>query len=294
MFRITTRADWDGLVCAALLNIVEDCDRMRFIEPGPFQSGEGEVTPDDIIANLPYRKGCALWFDHHVSNKLEGEDFRGSFWVAPSAARVIYEFYGHDESLAGWDEMIAITDRIDSASLTMDEIASPSGVILISMTVEGKRPQDEPYWRHLIKILIRNDTAALLGDPEIIRRCGEFKSINNAFKEALLKHSRLEGNVLVTDFCGRFTGEPGNRFLPYALFPTCDTWVKLTDHPTDPARAHLSVGHSIFVRTNKVVVGDLMARYGGGGHKGAGTCRPLKDDADRVLKEVVGELQHGS
>jgi oligoribonuclease NrnB/cAMP/cGMP phosphodiesterase (DHH superfamily) len=92
-----------------------------------------------------------MWFDHHLSNRLEGVDFRGSWWIAPSAARVIYEYYGHDEALAGFDELIQITDRVDSATLTMDEIVDPKGIVLISMTVEGKRLQDEPYWLHLIE-----------------------------------------------------------------------------------------------------------------------------------------------
>lgn len=291
MFRITTRADWDGLVCAALLNVVEDCDRTRFIEPGPFQSGEGEVTPDDIIANLPYRKGCAMWFDHHLSNKLEGVEFRGSWWVAPSAARVIYDYYGHDEALAGFDELIQVTDRIDSAQLTAEEVRSPKGLILISMTVEGKRPKDEPYWLKLIDLLKRNDTNRLMNDVEIWRRCEEFQSLNVEWGQAVNLYSDLYDNVLLTDFRRVFHGDHGNRFLPFALFPKCNVWVKVFDHPNDESRVQISVGHSIFNKTCEVPVGELMARFGGGGHKGAGTCRPLKEDAENILKEVMKELR---
>ncbi len=290
MFRITTRADWDGLVCAALLNIVEDCDRVRFIEPGPFQAGEGEVTADDIIANLPYRKGCAIWFDHHLSNKLEGIDFRGSWWIAPSAARVIYEFYGHDESLAGFDELIQITDRIDSAALTAEEIRAPHGIILVSMTVEGKRLQDEPYWLHLIDLLKRNDAQRLLSDEEVVRRGKELTDANQDWAKALTANSHLQGNVLVTDFRNIFHGEHGNRFLPFAIWHECNVWVKVFDHPNDASRVQISVGHSIFNKTCEVPVGELMAKYGGGGHKGAGTCRPVKEEAERVLKEILEVL----
>ncbi len=291
MFRITTRADWDGLVSAALLNIVEDCDRVRFIEPGPFQAGEGEVTPDDIVANLPYRKGCAIWFDHHLSNKLEGVDFRGSWWIAPSAARVIYEYYGHDESLAGFDELIQITDRIDSAALTAEEVRDPQGLILVSMTVEGKRLQDEPYWLKLIDLIKRNETERLMKDEEVARRCKELADANHEWTRALSRYSLLENNVLVTDFRGNFNGEHGNRFLPFAVWPSCNVWVKVFDHPNDPTRVQISVGHSIFNKTCEVPVGELMAKYGGGGHRGAGTCRPLKGEAESVLGEVLVELR---
>ena len=287
MFRITTRADWDGLVCAAVLSVVEDVDRYRFTEPGPFQAGEGEVTTEDLIANLPYRKGCAMWFDHHSSNKLEGVDFRGSWWVAPSAARVIYEYYGHDEALHEFDEMIALTDRIDSATLTPDECTNPKGVILVSWTVEGKRTHEEPYWLRLIELIRRNDFNALVHDPEVKGHCDEFLASNEEFGQALNLYSDLHGNVLVTDFRKVFHGEPGGRFLAFALFPKCDIWVKATDHPNDPTRSHISVGHNIFNRTSKVNVGELLAKYGGGGHLGAGSCRPKKEDADRVLGEIV-------
>lgn len=291
MFRVTTRADWDGLVSAALLSVVEDVDRYRFIQPGPFQNGEGEVTSDDLIANLPYRKGCAMWFDHHISNKTT-DDFRGSFWIAPSAARVIYEYYNHDGSLADYDELVTITDKIDSANLTADEIAVPEGLVLVSMTVEDKRPQDEPYWLHLIKLLIKNNTDNLLNDPQIVQRCNDFLSINDRFAEALRQFSYLDDHVLITDFRGRFNGEPGNRFLAFALYPQSNIWIKATDHPNDPNKAHISVGLSIFNRSSSVNVGELMSRYGGGGHKGAGTCRPNRDEAEKVLRKIISTCKN--
>lgn len=293
MFRVTTRADWDGLVCAALLSVVEDVDRYRFVEPGPFQGGEGDVTPDDIICNLPYRNGCAMWFDHHISNKLEGVDFRGSWWVAPSAARVIYEYYGHDEALHEFDEMIALTDRIDAALLNPDECANPQGIILVSWTVEGKRTHEEPYWLRLIDLIRRNDTRGILADPEVRRRCDDFLSVNEEFGQALNLYSDLHGNVLVTDFRKVFHSEPGGRFLAFTLFPACNIWVKAADLSKDPTRVQISVGHSIFNRTSTVNVGELMAKYGGGGHFGAGTCRPKKEDADRVLGEIVEACKQG-
>jgi len=232
-----------------------------------------------------------MWFDHHLSNRLVAADFRGSWWIAPSAARVIYEYYGHDEALAGFDELVVLTDRIDSAALTVAEVRKPEGIILISMTVEGKRLQDEPYWLHLIDLLKMNDADRLLKDGEVARRCEEFLALNREWGEVLNLYSDMLDNILVTDFRKVFHGEHGNRFLPFALFPKCNVWVKVFDHPNDPARVQISVGHSIFNKTCSVPVGELMARYGGGGHKGAGTCRPLREDADKVMTEVIDALK---
>lgn len=243
------------------------------------------MTSEDIIANLPYRSGCGLWFDHHLSNKVD-VDFSGSWWVAPSAARVIFEYYS-DSDMVEFDELVEVTDRIDSAELTMDEIKAPRGYILVSMTVEGKRPQDEPYWLRLIELLRANDLAVLMADKEVARRCEEFQVVNEEYSRAVRRHSGMDGNVLVTDFRRVWHGEPGNRFLAYTLFPEADIWVKAMGHPIDQERAHIAVGHSPFNRTSTVNVGELLSKYGGGGHKGAGSCRPLKGEADRVLREII-------
>ncbi|MGB5888909.1 MAG: exopolyphosphatase, partial [Thermoanaerobaculia bacterium] len=52
----------------------------------------------------------------------------------------------------------------------------------------------------------------------------------------------------------------------------------------------LTLGHSIINRTCKTDVGELAARYGGGGHRGAGGL-PLKEDPDKTIAEIVAELK---
>lgn len=285
IFRVTTRADWDGLVAAALLSVVEDVDRFRFVEPGSFQAGKLDITAEDLIANLPYREGCAMWFDHHITNQVE-VDFRGSWWVAPSAARVIYDYY-NSESLREYEDQVKVTDRIDSAQLTMEDVQNPKDYILVSMTVDGKRLQDEAYWLRLIELIRKNDLKEMLDDPEVADRCLAYMYNNQEYGQAINLYSDLDANVLVTDFRTVWHGEPGNRFLAYTLFPACNIWVRAMDHPNDQDRTHISVGHSIFNRTSNVHVGELMAKYGGGGHLGAGSCRPFKTDSEQILKEII-------
>ena len=290
IFRVTTRADLDGLVSAALLSLVEDIDRFRFIEPGPFQQGELEITSDDIIANLPYRPGCAMWFDHHLSNETI-EDFRGSWWVAPSAARVIYEYYANG-NLKELEELVTITDRIDSATLTAEEIRDPSGYILISMTIDGRIQEDEPYWLTLVELFKKNDLKATLAHEDVRKRCDNYQEVNAEYGEVLGLYSDLDDNVLVTDFRKRWNGELGNRFLAFTLFPECDIWVRIMDSPNKRNESAISVGRSIFNQISRVNVGELLSRYGGGGHVGAGGCRVSKNEDDRILKEIIEACKH--
>jgi len=276
IYRITTRADFDGLVAAALISRVEDVDCLRFTEPGPFQHGEIEVTSSDIITNLPYRPGCAMWFDHHISNKVDF-DFQGSWWMAPSAARVIFEHY-NSGSLDRYEELVNITDRIDSAALTEAELRDPKGYVLISMTIDGKVRLDELYWHRLINHFRFNDVEKTLADREVNRRCMDYRQLNQEYGEVIEMYSDMIGNILFTDFRNRWNGEQGNRFLAFTLYPSCDVWIKIMDYPHNQTMDLISVGRSIFKDTFNVNIGELLARYGGGGHTGAGGCRVAKED----------------
>jgi hypothetical protein len=43
-------------------------------------------------------------------------------------------------------------------------------------------------------------------------------------------------------------------------------------------------------RSSSADIGALMLSHGGGGHANAGTCQVPHDDADRVVDELVGQL----
>ena len=103
--RLVTRADFDGLVCGSLITAMEEVDSYLFVEPKFVQDGQAEIRPGDVIANLPYRPNCTLWFDHHLTNTDAWQSHAGSskketivpgkggFRIAPSASRVVYEYY---------------------------------------------------------------------------------------------------------------------------------------------------------------------------------------------------------
>ena len=53
-FRLVTRADFDGLVCAALLRHLELIDDIELVHPKDMQDGLVEISDRDITTNLPY------------------------------------------------------------------------------------------------------------------------------------------------------------------------------------------------------------------------------------------------
>ena len=73
-YRLITRSDMDGLVCAVLMKDLGIIDDISFAHPKDMQDGLVEVGPNDITTNLPYVKGVYLAFDHHASEAERVKD----------------------------------------------------------------------------------------------------------------------------------------------------------------------------------------------------------------------------
>ena len=69
-YRLVTRADFDGLVCAVLLKELELIDEIVFVHPKDMQDGKVEITDRDITTNVPFVPSCYLAFDHHSSEAI--------------------------------------------------------------------------------------------------------------------------------------------------------------------------------------------------------------------------------
>ena len=114
-YRLFTRSDFDGLVCAVLLKEKGMIDDIKFVHPKDMQDGKVEITPRDITTNLPYVKGVHLSFDHHSSEVLRaGGQCPDNLIIAPdapSAARVVYDHFGGRKSFPS----IALDMMADSA-----------------------------------------------------------------------------------------------------------------------------------------------------------------------------------
>ena len=170
--RIVTRPDFDGIVCAVLLyDALPVRKPVKWVGPNDIQKGLVDILPGDIIANLPYSAPCILWFDHHYSNQID-TPFNGAFRTAPSAARVVYDYY-RDELGRDYSGLIIETDKIDAADLSLDEVVHPENYpyVLLSMTILPHKKQDEPYWNRLVDLLRTEEISVILMDPAVARRC---------------------------------------------------------------------------------------------------------------------------
>jgi hypothetical protein len=291
---LITRADWDGLVCAVFLTTVESLARIEFAHPRDMQEGNYEVADDAIIANLPYHPRCAMWFDHHLSEEEmatalgASQAFKGKFAIAPSAARLVYEYY-NDPRLAKYAELLVATDKYDSAHLSMSDVLNPQGYIRLAYTMDPRTSLNDINWKdyffHLLGLLKDFPIETVLADPQVAHMLDRIRVEDEAFQKALRDHSRVEGNMVVTDFRGFKDLPAGNRFFVHALYPGTNIAARIFTGKGNVTV--LALGRSIFKRDCKTNIGELLARYGGGGHKGAGTAQLYPGEAEAKLKEIL-------
>ncbi len=288
--RIVTRPDFDGIVCAVLIHEAEEINSpILWVEPGEIQKGKTDIKEGDIMANLPYDSRCSIWFDHHVSNNM-AVDFKGAFKIAPSAAGIVYEYYLKKGKITQrFDELIYETDIIDAADLTEDQVLHPENYpyILLSMTVKNREAGDPPYWNRLVALLREHAIGDVLKDKEVKARCEKVIQDNLDYEEVLRAHTVVDGAISIFDLRSFENVPSGNRFLSYSLFPQTIACIKIRYDYKDKDTVLISIGRSIFNEGSRVNIGKLLARYGGGGHAGAGGCSMDKNAADANIKEII-------
>jgi hypothetical protein len=294
--RLVTRPDLDGLTCAVLLSESETIDSVELLHPQDVTDRRIPIGPSDILANLPYHPACGMWFDNHLltdPKAMPPTDFRGRYGKAPSAARLVYEHYLPDRpALARYDTLVAETDRLDSAQLTMDDVIAPSGYVLVGLTLDPRTGLGSPreYFDLLLPAVRERPVEEVVELPEVRARAARMREQDRAFREALRAHSRLDANVVVTDLRPLDPIPVGNRFLIFTLFPRANVGVRVQWGP-EREKVAVSAGRSIFNRTSRANLGVLMSLHGGGGHAGAGACQLAAATADARIADIVEALK---
>ncbi|MGM0452752.1 MAG: exopolyphosphatase [Thermodesulfobacteriota bacterium] len=301
-YRLLTRSDLDGLICAVLLKYLDMVKTVELIDsPGAMQAGEVEVKSDDIIANLPYVPGASLAFDHHVSETLRSRQNPGHVIDpdAPSAARVVYEYYGGKKRFpASFNELMAAVDKADSGQFSRNEILHPTGWALLNFLVDkrtgieewGKFAIDERQFKsNLIDWILQMPIDEVMALPDVQQRSTIYFAYQQRYKRQLADRAQIYGNIVVLDCRDQEQIYPGNRFVVYALYPQCNISIQIKLEK-DKEKTTFSVGKSIINPTATVNIGKLMLEYGGGGHRAAGACHVDPEEADRVLAEILGRL----
>ena len=300
-YRLVTRSDFDGLVCAVLLKDLELIDEILFVHPKDMQDGKIDITNHDITTNLPYVEGVYLAFDHHLSEQIRvgKHDNHIIYPDAPSAARVVYDYYGGKERFTGISlEMMEAVDKGDSAQFTEEEVLHPHDWVLLNFLMDARtglgrfrqfRISNYSLMMDLIDYCKNHTIDEIIQLPDVKERVDLYFEQEPLLKEQIKKNARVHGSLLVVDFREDEVIHAGNRFLKYALFPECNISIRIM-WGFKKQNTVFAVGKSIFNRTSKTNIGELMLQYGGGGHAAAGTCQVAHEASQRVLEELIEHI----
>ena len=301
-FRLVTRSDFDGLVCAVLLNELELIDDIKFVHPKDMQDGKIEITARDICTNLPYVAAAHLSFDHHLSETIRNTGERKNHIIdpkAPSAARVVYDYYGGKKAFPTiTEEMMDAVDKADSAQFSSDEIINPSGWVLLNYLMDARtglgrfrefRISNYTLMMDLIKYCRNHNIDEILALPDVKERVDLYFDQKQKAGEQIQRCATVHKNLVVLDLRSEETIWAANRFLIYALFPETNISIHVM-WGVQKQNTVFATGKSILDRSSKTNVGELMLQYGGGGHHAAGTCQVENDQAECTLQALITRI----
>lgn len=301
-FRLITRSDFDGLVCAMVLKELDMIDEIKFVHPKDMQDGLIEVCDTDISTNLPYVPGIHLAFDHHESEVTRAGGKKSNHIIipdAPSAARVVYEYYnGKEKCPRITDEIMEAVDKADSAQFTLEEILNPTDWVLLSFLMDARTGlgrfreftiSNYQLMMKLIDYCLDHSIKEVLELPDVKERVDMYFEQQELFKAQIEKVHKIYDDVVVLYLKDEETIYTGNRFMVYAMYPE----TKISVHVMwgfKKQNTAVTIGKSIIDRSSDVNIGEICLEYGGGGHANAGTCQLPNDKVEDLLPGIIRKL----
>ncbi len=301
-YRLVTRSDFDGLVCAVMLKHMNMIDDILFVHPKDMQDGKVEISGRDITTNLPYVEGVHLAFDHHLSETIRVKSKKDNHIIDPdalSAARVVYDYYGGLERFpAKWTDMMVAVDKADAAQFSKEEILEPTDWVLLNYLMDPRtglgrfrnfRISNYNLMMELIDACKDKDIHEIMQMPDVVERVELYNEQAEKFKEQVKRCSTLHKNLIVLNLKGEETIFAGNRFMIYAMYPETNISIHVL-WGLKQQNTVFAIGKSIINRSSKTNIGELCLKYNGGGHEKAGTCQIDNDKAEGVLKELIEQI----
>ncbi len=301
-YRLVTRSDMDGLLAAVLLRELDMIDDIKFVHPKDVQDGKVELGENDITTNLPYVEAVYLSFDHHSSEHARVETSGPNHIIeadSPSTARVVYNYFGGKERFPGIpDEMLAAVDKADSAAFSMDDVLDPQGWELLSFIMDPRtglgrfrefRVPNYALMMDLIAYCKEHSIDDILQLPDIKERTELYFSHDDASREQIKRCAKLHGNLVVLDLRNEEVIYAANRFIIYALFPSCNISMHVM-WGMKQQNTVFAIGKSIFDKSSKLDIGEFCLQYGGGGHENAGTCQITNDAAEETKQQLIDQI----
>ena len=141
-YRLVTRSDFDGLVCAVLLNELDLIDDIKFVTPKTCRTARSRSPiatsrPTCLTWRGPIwlsittsRKRCATRASAATTSSTRQHRRPPAWW---------YNYYGGKARFPGIaDDMMAAVDKADAAQFSQDEILNPQGWVLLNYLMDAR------------------------------------------------------------------------------------------------------------------------------------------------------------
>jgi hypothetical protein len=265
------------------------------------------LPPRSAVVDFLFHPDAVFWADHHVTAFLN-EESRALFeasrcpdWLydvrAKSCAGLLYRNFANDRSYRNpaFEDAVAWAERLDSADYDSVEEAvhprQPAPAIALSFAV---RP-DPGYSMHLVRRLreTAGDISAVASDPQIRAAIDEARQRIEVGIGALRRGIQHNDGDIVT-----FDVEEGDalipRYAPYLVNPDARYSAGIVRRAGE---AKITTMRNPWRHFRSMNLGQLCARYGGGGHERVGSI-VLRDEsierAGAVLQGIVDEIRSAS
>ena len=141
----------------------------------------------------------------------------------------------------------------------------------------------------LIKYCRSNGIDDILKLPDVKERVELYCEHAVQAKAQIQRCATVHNKLVVLDLRNEDTIYATNRFMIYALFPQTNISIHVL-WGVQKQNTVFATGKSILDRSSGINVGELMLKYGGGGHHAAGTCQVENDQADAKLKGIIAQI----
>ena len=194
--------------------------------------------------------------------------------------------------------MMIAANKADSAAFTKEDILNPKGWELLSFLMDSRTGlgrfreftvSNYQLMMDLIDYCKDHTIEEILALSDVKERVDLYFKYEKEFKEQLERCTRVEKNLLIIDYRDEEIIYPGNRFLVYAMYPEANISIHVV-WGRDKQNVVYSTGKSIINKSSNTNVGELMLKYGGGGHQAAGGCQPSHEEAPKVLEELIAQI----
>jgi hypothetical protein len=251
----------------------------KFMEKNTLMKG---VPNPSIVVDFPFHPGATFWFDHHVrpfrkpgwEKKYKRTAFRHYDDTYASACHLVYDSL---QKNFGWKppkhlrELVTWLDICDGANYksAKQTIDMKEAGIQVNNFVE-ERADDFATTVWTVKSLAEKSVTAFAREPKVRKEIAKLRRGTESALDFYRTHMEITGKVVVTDLSGFRYGDLAH-FGPYYLHPKKLYAIRFHPFPGKPSLYHINVSANPWRRKqNKKNIGDLMKRYGGGGHAGVG------------------------